>query len=356
MKSTTLPMILFLFAGCDVSGDAPAAGPDSGAEESPYQGDKIAYRDITAHPGCSTAELSYPAASISGYACAAKAYDFPAGVVEDVSKPIVILVHGNSDTPASWERFPVDSGEPMLADQLAAAGFRTYAVDMRIDLVDDPQENNDTQNAARNIDHGWGVPIVEELVGAVAAANPSRRISLVGFSLGVTVIRDALRRMHAAGTLNPFARIDDLVYLAGANHGVSTAAYCSTNPTMRGQVTCELGSRDNYSPTDFMKPLNGPDASYETPCSAGNSAFGVADACGGNAVTYTTIVMRDISDGTYQDLFVSENSARLSGADNRLLSLDDTDATGYFWELFINHYGSSRSPAALDIIMSKLSD
>ena len=41
------------------------------------------------HPGCSTAGLSYTAASIPGYPCAAKAYPFPDGVSEDTSKPIV---------------------------------------------------------------------------------------------------------------------------------------------------------------------------------------------------------------------------------------------------------------------------
>ena len=67
--------------------------------------------------------------------------------------------------------------------------------------------------------------------------------------------------------------------------------------------------------------------------------------------------MRDISDGTYQDQFVSEDSARLTGADNQLIDLSDTDDTGYFFDgLFKNHYGSLRSQAALDIIMQRVSD
>lgn len=350
-------LLALVLAGCNVAGTGPQSGPDAGAStDDEYHGDKIAYRDLDSHPGCSTADLSYPAASIPGYPCAAKLYPFPDGVSEDTSKPIVILVHGNSDSPSAWERYPADSGNPMLAEQLVAAGYRTIAVDLRIDLVDDPQENNETQNAARNIDHGWSVPIVQALIGAVLEDYPDRKISLVGFSLGVTVIRDALRRLHEESEVSPFARIDQIVHLAGANHGVSTSGLCSTNPTMRGRVTCEMGSRDNYSPTEFMKPLNGPGGAYETPCSDGDSAFGEYGVCGGNTVHHTTVVMRDISDGTYQDLFVSEASARLAGADNRLLSLEDTDDTGYFWALFVNHYGSSRSAAALGIVMDKIAD
>lgn len=63
------------------------------------------YRTIAAHPGCAIAGLKYAPAQISGYACAAREFPFPAGVVEDTSKPIVILVHGNSDSPTGWMKF-----------------------------------------------------------------------------------------------------------------------------------------------------------------------------------------------------------------------------------------------------------
>jgi len=149
-----------------------------------------------------------------------------------------------------------------------------------------------------------------------------------------------------------------VVFLAGANHGVSTyARLCGKNPTMRGTVACELGSRDAYSPTDFMIPLNGSAGAYETPCSDGETAFGEGGACGGNTVQYTTVVMRDIDDGSYQDEFVSEASSHLEGADNRLIELTDTDESGYFFNgLLKNHYGAARSPAALQIVSEVVSD
>jgi pimeloyl-ACP methyl ester carboxylesterase len=344
---------LCLSLACSVTGDG--AGP--GTEIDWPLEDAISYRSVESHPGCSASGMSYAPASLPHYLCAAKSYPFPAGVSEDTSRPIVLLVHGNSDTPTSFERFPADTGDPMLAELLPEHGFRTLAIDLRIDLVDDPQGNNDSENAARNIDHGWAVPLLQHFIASMLEAHPDRRITIIGFSLGVTVIRDALRRIHLEGEVDAWSRIEDLIYLAGANHGVSTCGLCGQNPTMRGEVTCEMGCRDNFRVTEFMKPLNGPDGAFETPCSDGDSAYGEVGVCGGNAIAYTTIAMRDIADGSYQDEFVSEASSRLLGADNRLIGLADVDETGYFFDgLFKNHYGPLRAKAALDIVLEKVLD
>ncbi len=335
---------------------AQAAGRPSGASAA----DAIAYRDdLAMHPGCTTDGLMYPAGQLTGYRCAVKAYPFPAGKSEDTTRPVVLLVHGNSDAPSSWERFPADSGAEMLSERLVASGLRTYAVDLRIDRTDrvDCTDNNDTCNAARNIEHGWAVPIVMHLVEASLAAFPGRRVSLVGFSLGSTVIRDALRRLHFKGAL-PWERGEDVVLLAGANHGVSTyARLCGRNPTMRGEVACQMGARDNFSPTEFMKALNGASGAFEAPCADGRTAFGQEGYCGGRAVSYTTVVMKDIMDGSFQDEFVSEKSTFLGGADNRKIELTDFDESGYFFNgLLKNHYGAARSAAALGIVLERLMD
>jgi pimeloyl-ACP methyl ester carboxylesterase len=340
--------------GSDDGGDDGGDGGDDGAGFSIE--DAITYRDLASHPGCSTADMSYAAGGPDGYQCAGKAY--PADS-EDTAKPIVLLVHGNSDTPDSWERWPKETGMPQIAETLSELGHRTYAIDLRIDLVDDPGSNNDTENAARNVDHGWSTPLAQRFIASALEAEPDRRFVLIGFSLGSTIIRDALRRLHLEaqdGGTSPWPQLERVILLAGAHHGVSTfARLCGKNPTMRGQVACELGSRDNYAPTDFLSAINGPDGAYETPCSDGDSAFGEADACGGNTVAYTTAVMRDIADGSYQDEFVSESSSSLKGADNHLLELTDTDDSGYFFEgLLKNHYGASRSQAALDIVVEAL--
>jgi len=349
-----------------------------------YPGGK--YRTLTPdstgdiHPGCSTEGLSYTPANIPGYPCAAKAYPFPAGVSEDTTKPIVLLIHGNSDTPASFEAFlhpdpsSIDDFEadevarPQLAEKLPALGYRTVAVDMRFDLNDDPPDA-EGGNPSRNFDHGWGVPITQEFIKRMMEAYPDRRFSLVGISLGSTIIRDALRRLWVANQrgdwdINVFSRIQDVVLGSAGNHGVSTynsPGYCGQNFTMRGEAACQFGQRNTYTQVPFHKPLNGPAVPealtrsgewggwWETPCADGDYAFGKRNACGGNAVQYTTIAMSDLPDGTQQDLFVSEHAARLypeACVDNYNTSLNDFDTSGYMANgLLRNHYGSVRSEA-----------
>lgn len=380
-RSQHLASITSLFCFCSLSlvacgptssGNAPD-GTDAGGTETPTPdgggsdvewdvSDAIEYRSLDTHPGCTTEGLEYDVASIPGYRCAAKAY--PTDAV-DPSKPIVLLIHGNSDKPGVWERFSTDSceedgateGVDMLAENLLGMGLEVLAVDMRHDMVDDPADDNERYNAAKNMDHGWGVPIVQHFIHSVMEAWPDRRISMVGHSFGVTTIRDSLRRLHVNEGYPVWERLEDLVLLAGANHGVSSYSLCGGNRTMRGKVTCQMGNRDAFMPSDFMKALNGPGGAFETPCGDGVSAYGQEGACGGNAIDYTTIVMQDISDGTQQDLFVSEASSRLQGADNRLIGLNDFDESNYFFCGFLkNHFGPARALAGLAIAREKLID
>ncbi len=350
------------------------------------------YRTITPdatgkiHPGCTVDGLMYTPATIPGYPCAAREFPFPAGVQEDTSKPIVILVHGNSDTTDSWMSFlhpnpsslsfPADTvARDQLAELLPAQGFRVIAIDMRTDKVDDPAspEGKDTGNTPKNQDHGWTTPLVQELVKDVAIAYPDRHIAIVGFSLGATNVRDALRRLwvewaeHTWNT-NIFERVDAVVLASGAHHGVSSfAKECGLNFTMRGTVTCEMGQRNTYTETDFHRPLNGPPSPtangefggwWETPCADGDYAYGMRSACGGHAVAYTTITMKDLPNGTQQDEFVSESASRLyplDCANNALDELTDFDTSGYFYNgYFRNHYGSVRSDAGLAKVIAAL--
>ena len=348
------------------------------------------YRSLTAdakgamHPGCTVAGLTYTPASIPGYACAARDFPFPSGMSEDTTKPIVILIHGNSDTPDGW--MPYVSPNPstlgfaadttardQLGELLPARGFRTIAVDMRTDKVDDPPspDMQDTGNTPLNTDHGWTVPIAQALIKQVAIAYPNRQIDLIGFSLGATVQRDALRRLWVEwvdGTwdVNILSRVDHLIVASGANHGVSTfSAECGANLTMRGTVTCEMGQRNQYTQTEFHRPLNGPAITvgggfggwWETPCADGDYAFGKRGACGGHTVAYTTITMKDLPDGTQQDEFVSESSSQLNPTQCATTAheLTDFDTSGYFYNgYFRNHFGSARSAAGLMKILAAL--
>ncbi len=364
-SSACLTQTDFGGAGAGPAPSSASAGTDPATNTT--NADGIPYReDLSKHPGCTTDGLAarpagatnavqYAPAVIPGYKCAAKQYQTPS---EDTNKPIVLLVHGNSSTPGDYEAYSADGSPatPMLSERLTQAGFKVFAVDARFDKNDDPTGNNTTENAGRNIDHGWYVPILQHFIDSVMTANPGRKFSIVGFSLGPTVIRDALRRLHRAGK-KPFASIKTLVLASGANHGVSSfRALCGTNPTMRGKVACEMGDRTAFAPTAFQIPNNGPDGAYETPCADGDHAYGQAGVCGGNKVAYVTIVMQDPKDGTLQDEFVSQGSAALKGATNLTVSLSDIDTTGYFVKgAFKNHYGAIRSANGVNQIVDALS-
>jgi len=348
-------------------GGAPAvtvAGDDPSTNEGNKDG--ITYRSLDGHPGCTSAGIetrsagcpkeggAYKQIDLPGYRCAGKGYPV---ANDDPAKPIVLLIHGNSDAPSGWEKFAGDpSGAPqaMIADKLVEAGYRVIAADFRFDKVDDPLDK-DTGNPGQNFDHGWATPIAEHLIETVMTTYPTRKISMVGFSLGSTIIRDALRRLHRAKK-KPYERVKDLVLGAGANHGVSTfRALCPANKTMRGIVACQLGDRTAYQPTDFLKALNGPDGAWEAPCADGETAFGQKGVCGGNKVRWTTIVMKDKPDGTFQDEFVSEGSSALKGANNLTVSTGDPDVSKYFCNgLLDDHYGAVRSAAGLKLMLETL--
>jgi hypothetical protein len=333
--------------------------------------------DLSTHPGCTTAGLSsrvlpdgtsasYTPATIPGYPCAAKEYG-----TDDGSKPIIVLVHGNSSTPNDWEAYANDPAKtPMIAETLVADGYHVYASDVRYDKVPVDQTNN----PAQNYDHGWAEPIVESLLTNLFAEYPAPRMfNIAGFSIGPTVIRDALRRMQRKGE-SPFARIHALHFASGGNHGVSTYdTYCGSetapiNNTMAGRAACQLGNRVSYQVTAFEQPLNGGQtdiASFDTPCADGSTAFGQTGVCGGNKVVYTTVVFADQDGGALLDEFVSQTSAALVGANN--MTVTETEpgtctgtgsamtCVGYFYyPNFQHHYGAIRSPQGVAIAKAAL--
>jgi hypothetical protein len=223
------------------------------------------------------------------------------------------------------------------------------------------------------MDHGWAVPITQELIRQVINNHPDREISIVALSLGTTVARDALRRLYVdyrTGTWdkNVFEHLGNVILASGGNHGVSTfAALCGRNTTMRGIAACQFGQRNTYTQTDFHRPLNGPPMPtehgefggwYETPCADGDYAFGETGACGGHAVKYTGITMADNEDGTQEDLFVSEHASRLyptACANNIVNPQNAFDTSGYMLNgLFRNHYGSVRSETGLARVIETL--
>lgn len=331
----------------------------------------IVYRDdLGAHPGCSTDGLAYTPAAIPGYRCAAKAYPV---TNEDTTKPLVLLVHGNSDGTGGWEAFMDPScdppgamqGQPMLAERLGAAGYRVFAVDMRANRTQltgsDPADcMGATCNVAHTMDHGWGVPIVMHFIDRVAAAHPNRHLALVGHSFGATVIRDALRRLHVNENAGLWSRIDDVILLSGGNHGVSVACgfgECGVNTTMRGRAACQIGNRDAWQPNCWSLALNGPSGAWEAPCADGDSAYGTAGACSGHVVDHTTIVISDDSNGTPQDICVSEQAAMVKGGENLTVAGTSIDESDYFaCGVLETHFASQRSLEAMNLVLARLAD
>jgi len=343
----------------------------------------IAYMDdLSTHPGCTTEGIttrtwldgtpaSYTPAVINcgKFTCSAKEYPVPAH--EDVTKPIIVLVHGNSSTPNDWETYVNDPAKtPMISETLLAAGYHVYASDVRFDKV--PVDM--TNNPAQNYDHGWAVPIVQSLLtNLFEQYPPPRMFNLAGFSIGPTILRDALRRMHRAG-LHPFSRIHALHFASAGNHGVSTfSALCGSetspsNTTMAGLAACQLGNRTGYTVTPFEQPLNGgnpPDVqSFDTPCSDGNTAYGQTGVCDGNTVVYTTVVFKDNSDGTTLDEIVDQASTALVGANNMTVSEPEpgtcpagstTNCVGYWlYPELEYHFASIRSAQGVAIAVAAL--
>lgn len=342
-------------------------------------------------------------ADIEGYNCAAKEYT----VTEDTSKPIVILVHGNSDSPNCWEEWYLSIGpggfapgdgtggigtstttfsgftftvettmRKQLASRLVEQGYRTIAVDFRIDRIAAQEGYSQVDNYYLNFDHGWAVPILQQLITAVIKNNPDRQISLVGHSLGSTIIRDAIRRNFVAfaegktGAVNPLPRIKDIVLLHPANHGVANyETNCGVYSSMQGTASCELGDRNDFTPTYFIKPLNGQDDAFVSPCGDGLHAYGgnaliennIDSLCKDNTIQYTTITMKDAitSAGKLRDEFVTEDSAKLNSeyCENIVLGLDDYDPSGYYFGgRLANHYAAVRSEKGIETVISTLTD
>ena len=353
------------------------------------------YTNSNAEPFSIDNEATVPEgspATITGYPCAAKQYAQPN---EDTTKPIVILVHGNSSGPTTFEEYfrqnlagttitnvagfevIVDTMvREQLSAKLIAAGYQVIGFDARTDLVNlltDYNADQATGNPFRNIDHGWIVPLLQSLIKAVMDENPSRSVSIIGHSLGVTAVRDALRRLYVDSltnqdAVNPYSRLKDVILLSGANHGVSSGSLLCPGGSalinnMRATVTCEMGELASFTPTYFSQPINGPGDLFSTPCADGDYAFGQRDACGDNVVQWTTVTMEDLPGGALQDEFVSEASSSLDNegcVENELITLGDFDSSGYFFTgapgFLANHFGSARSEAGMTLILSKLAD
>ena len=161
------------------------------------------------HPGCSIDGLSYTPASIPGYACAAREFPFPDGTTEDTTKPIVILVHGNSESPTGWMKFlhPDPSSLMFPGRHRRARSARRAAARARLphDRGRHAHRSDRRPEQPRGQGHRQHAEELRPRLDGAAprGADQARRdrepgspaLAVVGFSLGATTVRDALRRL-----------------------------------------------------------------------------------------------------------------------------------------------------------------
>ena len=204
--------------------------------------------------------------------------DFP--VIEDASlkKPVigfgaagavtrtpVIFLHGNNDVPYATPCSPTNGKIQGLAQYLADNGYSTselwglgYQGDQCDLAADQPRRSSIAHTNQAN------VPDLRRFVRAVLAYTGARQVDIVGHSLGVTLAREWIRQDGASRTVRRLVAID------GPNHGIINCSPSPANyfqlPSLGGftpssEVCVELGSPD----TPFLKLLNGPGGSNETP-------------------------------------------------------------------------------------------
>ncbi len=303
-------------------GTAAAARP-RGPTKNEGNKDVIPYRDLATHPGCTVAGLdtrtasAYVPATIPGYKCAAKAYPLPN---EDKTKPIVLLMHGNSSTPGDWEKFPADKADalPMLADRLVAQNYRVLAVDVRYDKVDDPHaDKQDRVTPVSTSIHGWAVPIPPALHRLGDHGVPRSRI-VTRRVLGRPPPSRATRSAASiARARSPSSTSRISCSRPGSHHGVSSfRALCGTNPhDARQDSPASSATAPPSRPPSSSRRSTARGGAWETPCADGDTAYGQKGVCGTHKVTYTTVVMKDVKEGTYQDEFVSEGSSEAGRRD-----------------------------------------
>lgn len=206
----------------------------------------------------------------------------------------IIFVHGNNESARFWlgESYslarlfgnfvtpvPIISAGDVQAqnffERFIAEGY-TPAELWAMSYLGRDGVNNFSDFVASSIGHSHAanVPDVGAFIEAVLAYTGAEKVDIVAHSLGVTIVREWIRQQLSRGA-DPLSKLDDLVFIAGANHG---AHFCGfpyvrgTEPPASLQLCQEVGQADS----PFLRALN----ANETPQSNGKPDYMTIFAAG----------------------------------------------------------------------------
>jgi pimeloyl-ACP methyl ester carboxylesterase len=265
------------------------------------------------------------------------------GAAGHVVRAPVILLHGNNDTPYATACNPYGDIHD-LAAYLDTQGYRPselwglgYQGD-QCDLIASPtNRSGPTHSTVAN------VPDLRNFVRAVQDYTGSKRVDIVGHSLGGTLAREWMRQDHA------YSRVRHLVTVDSPNHGIIS---CSPSPlnyfqlpalggfTPDSAICTEYGADD----TPFLRTLN----RREAPAPTRYLALRNAD---------TSFVYFSAQDGIFAPVPAQDRtgaphdfseSAALHG--RRVVNVDFFGQGAYDPILGTTHLGILNSPAAWAVI------
>jgi pimeloyl-ACP methyl ester carboxylesterase len=199
----------------------------------------------------------------------------------------VIFVHGNNESAKYWlglshaiprlfGRFfspePIPGGGDVqpenVIERFIVVGYTPAELWAFSYLGEDGLNNGrDVIGSSVGHSHVANAPDVGAFVQAVLAYTGAERVDIVAHSLGVTLVREWIRQELEAGT-DVLSRLDAIVLIAGANHGIHFCGFPflrGTEPGFLITLCTEVGHAD----TPFLTALN----ANETPQTEGRPRY-----------------------------------------------------------------------------------
>lgn len=166
----------------------------------------------------------------------------------------VVFVHGNSDQAVGEDDGPI--GWTAVIRYFLANGYRPS------ELYATTWGSADPAHATEQIHSFDYVNRIRAFIGAVLAYTGAEKVDLIAHSMGVTLARKAIQGGELDGhDLGPplTDRVDTFVGIAGANRGLATCFWASSQPTCSaadGFFPGRLSLFGVSGASDFLQDLN----------------------------------------------------------------------------------------------------